>query len=102
APAAAKPAEVGSIRAAVPARPVPARLVYAAAAIAGFAFFAMELVWYRMLAPLLGGSTYGFGCILAVALLGLGLGRGAYGSCGRARAATLRGFALTCALEALL
>jgi hypothetical protein len=39
--------------------------VLAAAAIVGFAFFLMELVWYRMLAPLLGGSTYTFGLILA-------------------------------------
>ena len=40
----------------------------------GFAFTLMELVWYRMLAPLLGGSTYTFGLILAVALAGIGLG----------------------------
>ena len=37
----------------------------------------MELVWYRMLAPLLGGSSYTFGLILAVALLGIGIGGGA-------------------------
>ncbi len=70
-----------------------------AAAIVGFAFLLMELVWYRMLAPLLGGSSYTFGLILAVALFGMGLG-GALYSLGR-RPPTLRGFALTCGLEAL-
>ena len=50
------------------------RFVLAAAAITGFAFTLMELVWYRMLSPLLGGSTYTFGLILAVALLGIGAG----------------------------
>ena len=40
----------------------------------GFAFFLMELVWYRLLAPLLGGSVFTFGLVLAVALAGIGLG----------------------------
>ena len=40
----------------------------------------MELVWYRMLGPLLGGSSYTFGLILAVALLGIGLGGLLYGA----------------------
>src|SRR4029077_4810385 len=71
-----------------------------AAGIAGFAFLLMELVWYRMLAPLLGGSTFTFGLILAVVLLGSGLGRAAYSFwCGSARA-PVGGFALTCSLEA--
>ena len=56
-----------------------------AAALVGFAFLLMELVWYRMLGPLLGGSSYTFGLILAVALLGIGLG-GAALRRGRARA----------------
>lgn len=71
-----------------------------AAAVIGFAFLLMELVWYRMLAPLLGGSSYTFGLILAVALLGIGIGGALYGF-GKA-VPTLRGFALTCGLEALL
>jgi spermidine synthase len=80
---------------------LPSRgFVLAAAAIVGFAFFLMELVWYRMLAPLLGGSTYTFGLILAVALLGIGAGSAAY-SFARRPTATLSGFAVTCALEAL-
>jgi spermidine synthase/MFS family permease len=80
---------------------VPRRFVLAAAAIVGFAFFLMEIVWYRMLAPVLGGSSYTFGLVLAVALLGVGLGGAARAAWGGARPATLQGFALTCALEAL-
>ncbi len=79
---------------------VSARLSLAAAAVVGFAFLLMELVWYRMLAPLLGGSSYTFGLILAVALAGIGVGGVAYALFGGRRAATLTGFALTCALEA--
>jgi spermidine synthase/MFS family permease len=45
-----------------------------AAFMTGAIFFFMEMVWYRMLAPLLGGSTYSFGMILATALAGIGLG----------------------------
>jgi len=74
--------------------------VLAAAAIVGFAFLLMELVWYRMLAPLLGGTTFTFGLILATALLGIGLGGAAYSLWGGSRRATPGGFALTCSLEA--
>ena len=69
--------------------------VLGAAFLVGFAFLLMELVWYRMLGPLLGGTTFTFGLILAVALLGIGLGGAAF----RGRA-TVGGFALTCSLEA--
>src|SRR5262249_21126519 len=79
----------------------PRGFVLASAAVVGFAFFLMELVWYRMLAPLLGGSTYTFGLILAVALVGIGAGSAAYSLTRRATAATLSGFAASCALEAL-
>jgi spermidine synthase/MFS family permease len=68
---------------------------------AGMAFLLMELVWYRMLAPLLGGSTYTFGLILAVALLGMGLGSAAYALSDPKQPATVAGFALTCASEAV-
>jgi spermidine synthase len=78
----------------------PSRFVLVAAATTGFAFTLMEIVWYRMLAPLLGGSTYTFGLILAVALLGIGLGSLARSR--RRQAATMAGFAATCALEAAL
>src|SRR5947207_14394639 len=74
--------------------------VLVAAAIVGFAFLLMELVWYRMLAPLLGGSTFTFGLILAVALLGIGLGGAAYSFWVGGGRATAGGFALTCSLEA--
>ena len=55
-------------------RRAPRRFVLAACAIVGFAFFLLELVWYRMLSPLLGGSVFTFGLILATALLGIALG----------------------------
>ena len=80
---------------------MPAYAVYAAAAIAGFAFLLMELVWYRMLSPLLGGTTYMFGLILAIALLGIGLGGAAYALLRGNTRATVAGFAVTCAFEAL-
>jgi hypothetical protein len=74
--------------------------VFGAAALVGFAFFLMEIVWYRMLAPLLGGSTFSFGLILACALLGIGFGGVTYASFDLKRSASLRFFALTCAAEA--
>ncbi len=79
----------------------PEGFVLGAAAVTGFAFASMELVWYRMLGPLLGGSTYTFGLILVVALFGIGLGAAAYGRFARDRPATLAAFATTCAFEAL-
>ncbi|WP_395813120.1 fused MFS/spermidine synthase [Archangium minus] len=85
-----------------PAALPPRGFVLGAAALVGFAFFLMEMVWYRMLGPLLGGSTFTFGLILMVALAGIGLGGAAYAAWGEKRPATLRGFALTCLLEALL
>lgn len=81
--------------------PLPRRFVYLAAGVTGFAFILMELVWYRMLGPLLGGSTYTFGLILAVALLGIGLGGGAFAFRPTALRATPALFACTCGLEAL-
>ena len=94
--AAVAPSLAGSAAASAP---LP-RFALGAAALTGFVFLLMELVWYRMLAPLLGGSTFTFGLILAVALSGIGAGGLLYALAGR-RAATLRAFALTCALEAL-
>ncbi|MBZ4412196.1 fused MFS/spermidine synthase [Myxococcus sp. XM-1-1-1] len=76
------------------------RFALVAALLVGFAFLLMELVWYRMLGPILGGSTFTFGLILAMALLGIGLGGAAYSFFFRHRPATLSGFALTCAAEA--
>ena len=84
----------------VPAAPL--RFVLVAAAVVGFAFLLMELVWYRMLAPVLGGSSYTFGLILAVALFGIGIGGLIYAAGARNRRPTLLTFAGTCSLEALL
>jgi len=78
----------------------PKAFVLAAAGFVGFAFLLMELVWYRMLAPLLGGSSFTFGLILAVALFGIGTGGVAYSLLFSSRRATMSGFALSCALEA--
>ncbi len=90
---------------AAPAGPLrvaaPTRFVLTASALVGFAFLLMELVWYRMLSPLLGGSTFTFGLILAVALLGIGLGGALYAVAGARGGGTLAAFAWTCALEAL-
>jgi spermidine synthase len=80
--------------------PVSPRIVYAVAGITGFAFFLMELVWYRMLSPILGGTTFTFGLILAVALAGIGLGGAAYAVLFRRKSASLQSLAFTCALEA--
>jgi len=73
-----------------------------AAAVVGFAFFLMELVWYRMLGPLLGGTVFSFGVILALALLGIGLGSFFHGvlESRRRSPATLLGFAGICLAEA--
>ncbi len=77
----------------------PPSFVLAAAAIVGFVFLLMELVWFRMLTPLLGGTTFTFGLILAVALAGIGLGGAAYSLV--ERRPSLLAFATTCALEGL-
>lgn len=75
--------------------------VYLAAGLVGLAFFLMEIVWYRMLGPILGGSTYTFGLILAVALLGIGTGACLYALRPREHGSTLIELAWTCGLEAL-
>ena len=86
-------------------RPAPAQgrsaraFVLVAAGGTGFVFLQMELVWYRLLGPLLGGSSYTFGLILTLALLGIGLGGLAYTLFPPRASATA--FATTCALEAL-
>lgn len=76
--------------------------VLGAAAVVGAAFFLMEMVWYRMLSPLLGGTTYTFGLILAVALAGIGGGGLMYSLARAGQPATLRAFSASCAIEALV
>ena len=78
----------------------PHRFVLAAAAVAGFAFFLMELVWYRMLGPILGGTVYTFGLVLAVALAGIAIGGLAYPLVIGRRAPSLGAFSVTCLAEA--
>jgi spermidine synthase/MFS family permease len=80
----------------------PAVLAYAVAAGVGFAFLVLELVWYRLLAPLLGGSTYTFGLVLAVALAGIGLGGFAYSLRPRDQPATRSLLAAVTLLEGVL
>jgi spermidine synthase len=74
--------------------------VLIASAATGFVFFLMEIVWYRMLGPLLGGSLFTFGLILAVALAGIGTGGLAYALLRTRHPATLTAFVWTCLLEA--
>jgi spermidine synthase len=79
----------------------PLNMILFASAATGFVFLLMELVWYRMLSPILGGTTFTFGLILAVALFGIGLGGLIYSLAAGERRPTVNGFACTCALEAL-
>lgn len=79
----------------------PVWFVLIAAALAGLVFLQMELVWYRMLSPILGGSTFTFGLILSVALLGIGLGGAGYALWGQRHPPSLQGLAILCLLEAL-
>src|SRR5215831_2085529 len=81
----------------VTAAEAPRGLVIFASGVVGFAFFLMEIVWYRMLSPLLGGTIFCFGLILSVALLGIGTGSFLY-AVSEVRRPTLRFFAGTCLL----
>ncbi len=81
---------------------LPAQFVLVFAGLSGFVFFWLELAWYRLLGPLLGGTVYTFGVILAVVLLGIGLGGLLYPLFFRKTEPTPRSLALTAALEALL
>jgi spermidine synthase len=62
----------------VTARPVSLlrgnRLVYVAIALSGLTALGAEVVWTRLLSLLFGATTYTFSLILAVFLLGLGIG----------------------------
>ncbi|HVW25414.1 MAG TPA: fused MFS/spermidine synthase [Polyangiaceae bacterium] len=65
----------------------------------GFAFLLLEIVWYRLLAPILGGTTYTFGLVLAVALAGIGLGGYLYSLRDAERRVTPSDLAVVTALE---
>ncbi|NLI77408.1 MAG: fused MFS/spermidine synthase [Candidatus Riflebacteria bacterium] len=62
----------GAADVALPA--VPTAFAGGAAFLTGATFFLLEMVWYRLLSPVLGGSTYSFALVLATVLLGIGLG----------------------------
>jgi spermidine synthase len=63
---------------AVPGTPVVAapgaRLVYLSIALSGLTALGAQVVWTRMLSLLLGATTYTFSLILAIFLVGLGIG----------------------------
>jgi spermidine synthase len=82
--------------------PAPVAFVLAASGGVGFAFFLLELVWYRLLTPLLGGTVFTFGLVLAVALAGIGLGGLFYSIFSGNKPATLSEFGSTCLLEAVV
>lgn len=50
------------------------RLLLFLAALSGFVFFSLEVVWTHLIGAVLGNSVYAFACMLALVLLGLGLG----------------------------
>lgn len=72
----------------------------ALSAVNGFAFLLMEIVWYRELIPLVGGTTYSFGTILTIALLGVGVGGAASSIIWRSRRPSMTLLAGVVALEA--
>ena len=80
------------------------KFIYIASAITGFTFFLCELVWFRMLAPLVGSSVYGFGLILALALAGIGVGGLLYRVliARRSSSVSLGTFAVLSAFQAIL
>jgi spermidine synthase len=92
-----EPEEPGTLDIASAASP---KFVLLAAATVGFAFFLMEIVWYRTLGPLLGGTVFTFGLILATALLGIGVGGAFYTLLGDSRRSTYTTFGVVCLLEA--
>ncbi|HEX3869605.1 MAG TPA: hypothetical protein VHV77_04130, partial [Pirellulales bacterium] len=75
-------------------------LIYFAAAVLGGTFFALELVWYRMLGPILGGTAFTFGLILCVVLFGIGLGSIAYNFLFRRIQPSWSALSIVCGAEA--
>jgi spermidine synthase len=60
--------------------------IYVAIAISGATALSSEVIWTRLLSLLFGGTVYTFSLILAVFLLGLGIGSSAGSAIGRASA----------------
>lgn len=82
-------------------RSIDKGVVLVAASVVGFAFFLMEIVWYRVLSPLLGGTVFSMGLILAVALFGVAVGGLAYAFRPSGERPTLRSLSWTCVVEAI-
>jgi len=57
-----------------PAAPIGSRAVYVAIAISGMCALGAEVIWTRLLSLMLGATVYTFSIILAVFLVGLGIG----------------------------
>ena len=58
-------------------RSIPSRNTYTLLAVAfgsGFLFFSLEVLWTHLISAVMGTSIYAFGTMLAIVLLGLGLG----------------------------
>jgi spermidine synthase len=66
--------EPGEVAPADVKQPREARAVYVAIALSGLTALAAEVIWTRNLSLLFGGTVYTFSLILAVFLLGLGVG----------------------------
>jgi spermidine synthase len=56
------------------ARPVGARTIYIAIALSGMSALGAEVIWTRLLGLMIGATVYTFSIILAVFLVGLGIG----------------------------
>ncbi|WP_411825230.1 fused MFS/spermidine synthase [Luteolibacter sp. AS25] len=95
-----KPPLANPIRAAT-MLPVSPPWCYGAALSTGFIFFVLELVWYRVLTPLTGGSVYSLGMVLVVALLGMAIGGIVYSKYGRWIGQRPGMFAIFCFLQCL-
>jgi spermidine synthase len=61
----------------------PQWTIYLAIGLSGFSALGAEVIWTRLLSLLIGGTVYTFSIILAVFLIGLGLGSGAGSFAGR-------------------
>lgn len=97
----ALPAMPGLAEEPVVLRQAPSSFVLAAAFVSGFTFFIIELLWYRVSAPLLGGSVYSFGLVLCVALAGMGLGSFLYSILLKRREPCIEAFVLVSTLQAV-
>ena len=54
-----------------------ARILLVVAFVSGFLFFSLEVLWTHLISAVMGNSIYAFGTMLAIVLLGLGLGAAA-------------------------